>query len=246
MRYIYYIVIIFLFLSAVIGYEIKSKRSPKQDIALIINDRIITMDEFNRLLQSSYIKDKKEFISSLITKELLIQESQKQGIDKEENFRLSIQNFYEQSLIKLLIDRKLSSLNINVDEEEINRYISFSNKKLHLTVFNFNNIEEATKGLYKDGEKKLVFFEDLSDEIKDRIMLLDEGEVTNPIRIDEKYIVVRLDKMEPVSFKKDMSESEVNKIKEFLISRKKEKIINDWISDLKEKASIKILLKDAN
>ncbi len=146
----------------------------------------------------------------------------------------------------MLIDRKLSSLNINVDEEEINRYISFSNKRLHLTVFNFNNIEEATKGLYKDGEKKLVFFEDLSDEIKDRIMLLDEGEVTNPIRIDEKYIVVRLDKMEPVSFKKDMSESEVNKIKEFLISRKKEKIINDWISDLKEKASIKILLKDAN
>ncbi len=43
-----------------------------------------------------------------------------------------------------------------------------------------------------------------------------------------------------------MSESELNKIREFLISRKKERIINDWISDLREKASIKILLKDAN
>lgn len=246
MRYIYYIVIILLVLSAVIAYEIKSERSPKQDIALIINDRIITVDEFNRLLQSSYVKDKKEFINSLITKELLIQESQKQGIDKEENFRLSIQNFYEQSLIKLLIDRKLSSLNINIDEEEINKYISFSNKKLYLTIFNFSNLEEATKGLYKDGEKKVVFFEDLSDEIRDQIMLLEEGEVTNPIKMDEKYIVVRLDKMESVSFKKDMSESELNKIREFLISRKKERIINDWISDLREKASIKILLKDAN
>ncbi len=202
MRYIYYIVIILLVLSAVIAYEIKSERSPKQDIALIINDRIITVDEFNRLLQSSYVKDKKEFINSLITKELLIQESQKQGIDKEENFRLSIQNFYEQSLIKLLIDRKLSSLNINIDEEEINKYISFSNKKLYLTIFNFSNLEEATKGLYKDGEKKVVFFEDLSDEIRDQIMLLEEGEVTNPIKMDEKYIVVRLDKMESVSFKK--------------------------------------------
>lgn len=245
MRYIYYIIIIILVLSAFIGYEIKSKTSLKGDIALVINDRVISTDEFNKLYKSSHIKDKNEFINSLITKELLIQESQKENIDKEESFRLSIQNFYEQSLIKLLIDRKLSSLNITVDDEELNRYILFLDKKLHLTIFNFNNLDEAIKNIYKDSGKKIISFEELSDEIKDHIMLINEGEITGPIKINEEYIRIRLDKIESVSSGKDLSEIEINKIKELLKSRKKEKIINDWINDLREKASIKILLKDA-
>lgn len=245
MRYIYYIIIIILVLSAFIGYEIKSKTSLKGDIALVINDRVISTDEFNKLYKSSHIKDKNEFINSLITKELLIQESQKENIDKEESFRLSIQNFYEQSLIKLLIDRKLSSLNITVDDEELNRYILFLDKKLHLTIFNFNNLDEAIKNIYKDSGEKIISFEELSDEIKDHIMLINEGEITGPIKINEEYIRIRLDKIESVSSGKDLSEIEINKIKELLKSRKKEKIINDWINDLREKASIKILLKDA-
>ncbi len=245
MRYIYYIIIIVLVLSAFIGYEIKSKTSSKEDIALIINDRVISTDEFNKLYKSSHIKDKNEFINSLITKELLIQESQKEGIDKEESFRLSIQNFYEQSLIKLLIDRKLSSLNITIDEEEINRYILFLNKKLHLTIFNFNTLNEAIKNTYRGSEKKVIFFEELSDELKDQIMLINEGEITSPIKINEEYIRIRLDKIESISSKKDLPQAEINKIKELLTSRRKEKIINDWINDLREKASIKILLKDA-
>lgn len=245
MRYIYYIIIIILVLSAFIGYEIKSKTFSKEDIALIINDRVISTDEFNKLYKSSHIKDKNEFINSLITKELLIQESQKEGIDKEESFRLSIQNFYEQSLIKLLIDRKLSSLNITIDEEEINRYILFLNKELHLTIFNFNTLNEAIKNTYRDSGKKIISFEELSDEIKDQIMLINEGEITGPIKINEEYIRIRLDKIESISSKKDLSRTEINKIKELLKSRKKEKIINDWINDLREKASIKILLKDA-
>jgi hypothetical protein len=246
MRYIYYIIIIILLgLSAIIGYEIRTQRPSEKEAALIINDRVITTNEFNMLysLQSPHLKNKSEFINSLITKELLIQESQKEGIDKEESFRRSIQNFYEQSLIKLLIDRKISSLNIIVDEEELNKYISFSNKKLHLTIFNFDTLEEAIKGKYRDSETRTVFFEELSDDIKDHVILLGERETTEPIKTDKKYITVRLDKTDTVPSLKP-SESETEEIKKFLIERKKEKIINDWIADLRRKASIKILLNE--
>jgi parvulin-like peptidyl-prolyl isomerase len=243
MRYIYYIIFILLGLSAIIGYELRSKNDSFKEAALIINGRVITTDEFNKLYSSrpSHVKEKSDFINSLITKELLIQESQKEGIDKEESFRRSIQNFYEQSLIKLLIDRKFASLNITVSDEEINRYIAFLNKKLHLTMFSFDSLEEATRGNYGDGESKTIYFEGLCEDIRYCIISLKEGEMTKPIKIGEKYVVVRLDKVEISPLHKP-STIDKDRIKRMLTECKKEKMINDWITDLREKASIKILL----
>lgn len=244
MRYIYYIIIILLGLSAIIGYELRSKHYPLKDAALIINERVITIDEFNKLYSSQppHLREKDDFINSLITKELLIQESQKEGIDKEEPFRKSIQNFYEQSLIKQLLDRKFASLQITISDNELNRCIGFLNRKLHLTIFSFNNAEEAKKGNYINGESKIVYFEDLSKDIRDIIVSHKEGEITEPMKTGEKYVVVRLDKIEKCS-SRTLSSIEKESIKNMLIEGKKEKIINDWLADLRKNARIKILLK---
>ncbi len=247
MRYIYYIIIIVLGLSAIIGYELKSNRSSPKDAALIINERVITTDEFNKLFSSQppHLREKDDFINSLITKELLIQESKKEGIDKEESFRKSMQNFYEQSLIKQLLDRKFSSLQITISNNELNRCIGFLNRKLYLTIFSFNNAEEAKKGNYIKGETKIVYFEDLSKDIRDIIISHKEGEITEPIKADEKYVVVRLDKIEKCS-SRTLSTIEKERIKKILAEEKKEKVINDWMSDLKKKASVKILINRKN
>jgi hypothetical protein len=248
MRYIYYIIIIFLLLSAIVGLELRSKRSPTKDAALIINNRIITTDEFNGLYASQPLyqegqKGKSDFINSLITKELLIQESQREGIDKEESFRQSIQNFYEQSLIKLLIDRKFTSLHVTVSDEDVNRYIALMGKKLHLTIFTFTSPEEAEKGIYKDGESETVSFSDLSKTMQGIIIPLREGGVTHPVRSGDKYIVVRLDGTETTSAKTP-SASEKGEIRKILLEDKKEEMIDDWIADLRRRASIKILVNE--
>jgi len=246
MRYIYYILIIFFAISAIIGFELKGKHGPVKDAALIINDRVITTEEFNkRYFARPLHEDKSDFINSLITKELLIQESQKQGIDKDESFRISIQNFYEQSLIKLLIDRKFASLNISVSPKELDRYIALLNKKIHITIFGFDSIEQAGKGVYKDGENKTVNFDDLSDEIRYGITLTGEGKFSEPLRIGEKYIVVRLDKIESASTRMP-SDTDKDKIKMMIAEVKKEKIINDWMAGLRKNAKIKIMVKEEN
>lgn len=250
MRYIYYIIIILLLLSAIVGMELRSKRSPTKDAALIINNRIISTDEFNRLYasQPSYQggqSGKSDFINSLITKELLIQESQKEGIDKEESFRQSIQNFYEQSLIKLLMDKKFASLHITVSDQDVNGYMALMDNKLHLTIFTFNTPEEAEKGIYKDGESKTISFRDLSKTMQDSVIPLREGGMTQPIRSGDKYIVVRLDKMEMTAVKMP-SASEKDKIKNMLLQEKRENMTCDWIADLRKKASIKILVNEKN
>ncbi len=247
MRYIYYIIMILLGISAIIGYELRSSRSNTKDAAIIINDKVITADEFKKMYSScpADLKETNDFINSLVTKELLIQESQKEGIDKDESFRKSIQNYYEQSLIKSLMDRKYASLHITVSDEELNRYLAFLNKKFTLTLYSFSSQEEALSGNYMNMESKNVNFDDLSGDMRDRIVALKEGAVTEPFRAGGKYIVIKIDRIETVS-SRPPSGTEKENIRNMLIDEKKEKIMNDWIADLRKKASIKVLITGKN
>jgi hypothetical protein len=247
MRYIYYIFFILLVLSAIIGFELKGKSSPPKEAAIIVNGKVITTAEFNRVYSSKSTDagDKNDLINSLITKELLIQESKREGIDKEESFRKSIQNFYEQSLIKLLIDRKCACSNITITDDELNQYLGSINRKMHFTVFSFKSSEEARKSDYRDGTSSSMSFEDLSQDMKTSLLSLKEGQKTAPIKTGEKYIVIRLDRIENIR-PRTPSDSERDGMRKMLLEEKKGKIINDWIADLREKASIKILIGSTN
>ena len=251
MRYIYYIIAILLILSAVFAFELIPAPMHTKKAALIINNRIITVDEFKKLYSSrvGHTKGKEDFINSLITKELLIQESQKEGIDKEETFRRSIQNYYEQTLIKQLMDRQCGSRcdprKLAVSDGELQRYIALLNKKLHLTIFTFSSPEEAKKSTYRNGESKAVNFEDLSKDLKDIVLPLRKGEMSGSVRTGEKYIVVRLDDEQEMSSHQPLREREED-IKKILIEAKREKAINAWITDLRNKASVKILVDGNN
>jgi len=247
MKYIYYIVIILLGISAIIGYELIGSRNIPGEAAIVINDRTITSTEFEKLYSQKqpHGQSKTDFINSLITKELLIQESRKLSIDKDESFRRSIQNFYEQSLIKLLIDRKISSLKTTDIDDEFIKCINAFNKKFHVTVFSFDTLEQASKGDYEKGEKKIALLDDLSADIRESVIRSEAGKIIGPLKSGDKYLIVRLDKIEtdPSCLP---SEHDKQHIRSMLSEEKKEKIINEWISDLREKAKIKIYIKETN
>lgn len=247
MRYIYYIAIILLGLSAIIGYELRSPKNTSQDAALIINDRIFTTEEFNKLyaLQQPRMQSKDEFINSLITKELLIQESQKEGIDKEEPFRRSIQSFYEQSLIKLLIDRKLASLNITPGDDEINASLAAFQKRYKITFFSFDSPEQAKKSTYSNGETRTVSLDDLSGDIRNRVLGLKTGQMTEPVQTGDTYTVIRLDRV-AIDSARLPSDRDKEKIRMMLTEEKKEKMMNDWIAALRKEATIKIPANEKN
>jgi hypothetical protein len=245
MRYIYYIGIILLGLSAVIGFELRRSSIAPTNAVIIINNKVITGEEFEKLYSASQprTQSQTDFINSLITKELLIQESMRTGIDKEESFRRSIQNFYEQSLTKLLIDKKLSSLHITVADDEFNNYISSWNKIFHITIFRFDSPGQAAKSDYRNGKQMVIHQEDLCGDIGENIRQLKTGEITQPIKSGDQYLVLRLDKIDagPPAV---ISEEEKERIKKMIEERQKEKIINDWISSLRKNATIKILLNE--
>ena len=247
MKYIYYIATIFILSSFVLGYalfqeKINIKIPQENSTALIINDKYISIDELNKLFnsRSKFFHNKNEVIDSIINKEIILQEAELEGINKEESFRILIKDYYEQSLTKILIERKISSFKINVYDDEINNFQNMLNKKIYIT-----QISRDQKSSGQEIEKKIINFIDLSDDVKNVIYNLKENDQTEPITINGKKISYKIDKIET-----DTSIQETNlsrdDIHEILKTQKQKKYLDEWMSNIKSKSTIKILIDTNN
>ena len=80
-------------------------------------------------------KGRKEYLGGLIEKEVLLQEAQRHGIDREKDFMKSIENYWEQALLKILLERKSKEISglIHVYDNEIEDYYRDSGEKLPLS-----------------------------------------------------------------------------------------------------------------
>ncbi len=84
--------------------------------SLVINQRVYQPQELEERLRSTpyHFDNQGELISDLIYRELLLQEAKKQKINSESEFLAAMRDFYEQSMIKTLLDRQnLFNLNIS-------------------------------------------------------------------------------------------------------------------------------------
>jgi hypothetical protein len=244
MKYLGYIFAIVLALSAAAGYVVLRKEDKKeQSVAVVINDRLISLERYKRLykhrMDSSYhINNKKEFLDMLITKELLIQEAQKQGINKGEEFRMSIQDFYEQSLIKVLMEKKFSDLRVKVRPYLYERYIELMGKNVKLELFSYDSLLDAEKGDLKNGRIVESPFSQIGENYRVVLLDLKVGELSKPIASDNKFTVVRLISLGNRSGK--INSISKDKVIALFKKHKKNEIVSKWLNELKEKATIKI------
>lgn len=92
-----------------------------------INNYEITLDEFQEEFKdSSYagngaVETKKDFLNNLINCKLILQDAQNKGLDKDKSFLKMIERFWEQSLLKLAIDKKTKEIagSVMVSDREI-------------------------------------------------------------------------------------------------------------------------------
>ena len=78
---------------------------------------------------------KKKYLEGIIEKEVLLQEAQRQGIDREKDFMKSIENYWEQALLRILIERKSREISnlTTVYDNEIEEYYKDSGEDLPLS-----------------------------------------------------------------------------------------------------------------
>jgi hypothetical protein len=238
MKYIYYIIaaVIVSALSLLVIQYAGDKPADRKNQALVINDRVITVEELAKMKQA-HDETRPDFINSVITKELMIQEAQHSGIDKEEQFRQSIQNFYEQSLIKTLMDRKFASLKVAVSDEEVERYYSLLDKKIDLTVSRAATAEDIQQGKTKD-EKISISFGNLSGKMKSVVFSLKKGEKSPQFMSGSDHVSITLNDVQAGGEK--LPGVTKDTVRKLIAEDKREQMITEWIDGMRKKAKITI------
>jgi len=239
MRYLYYILGIVIIITAAVGWTVFKKASV--DIskpALVINDRIITHDELESMMEKRpHDKSKQAHLDSIIQQELLIQEAIQRSINQEETFRQSVEDFYEQSLVKTLLDRQYGKFHPDVTQEEIDRYKTLSGKKIQVVKTIYPTVQDAKTDENKKTETISAPFVYLSDRLKFMLLSMEPGDVSAPHETRQGTVVYTLEKMEPMD-PPAKEEFNTDRIKSFIKDRKKEVLYSRWIDKLRENAYI--------
>lgn len=138
-------------------------RSNDTQMAVKVNDYVMSLKEFNDLyneakaIRSQTLRSKNQFIEEIITRKALLQEAQKEGLDKEEDFLKSIERLWEQSLITILLERKSNELaaSVKVSDREIEDYYDKLPKEKKNTG-NLQELKAEIKNMLIDNKERFM------------------------------------------------------------------------------------------
>ncbi|MCD4718869.1 MAG: hypothetical protein K8S13_03290 [Desulfobacula sp.] len=240
MKYVYYIIAIMIVFSGLAAYGLFNTRVEISKPFLSINDRIISEDEFEKMshAKTSHVMSREQFIESVITKQLLIQEAIRMDINKEESFRQSVENFYEQSLIKILLDRKWDSLVVDVTNDEIAKYEALIQNRLFFTKMIYPSLKDAQKRTNETIEKLEADFIDLSDDLKFMVLNLNIGESSKLKKTNFGIFVYMLDDIQKKEDPGKKEEFDIKRVSLFIQDKKKEQLLAQWTDTIRQTAEI--------
>jgi len=248
MRYIYIVAGFILIIAGMAGMTLLKTRPPLSREAVRVNEHIITDEEYRKAYEEKASTcpvppDKKNFLDDLVTKEILIQEAKRLGLDREEPFRRSIQNYYEQTLLKNLTRSKMSNIKVSVSEQEIASYYESMGKVYELRVITLPTEREANEAIrsFPSGraEEKMLHVDEIPPGMLDSILTLKVGEVSlRPVPCDRGFFVFRLDgyKKEPVPPLNAVREE----IRKTIEAKKRQGEMEKWMEGLKKNARVTI------
>jgi len=123
---------------------------------------------------------RKRYLDRLIEKEVLLQEAQRQGIDKEKDFMKSIENYWEQALLRMLLERKSKEISnlIYVYDNEIEEYYKSSGEDLP-----FSKVKNEIRNIIKQ-KKETEAMSAWIDELKKKSYIKVNGEILKSLAVE--------------------------------------------------------------
>ena len=238
MKYILTLLAIVITVSAVTAYYLWPKPEVvTEDILVTVNGHNLPKSVLEQKKKQSgyHSKDDRALLDTIIINELLLQEAQRQQIDKEPNFRLSVQNYYEQSLIKILIDRQFSTAKGEATDKDIDRYITNHGK-----MFTFSRLsgDQGTDSSQK-AEQKTVLFDDLSASLKIMLSDMKAGEEKIYYQTGNEVLSLRLDRVEQGPVQEPFTGNRKS-IRRIIDNYKRERAMTSWIKELRDRAIITV------
>jgi hypothetical protein len=241
MKYLITILVIICTATLLTLYFVWPEKSmDKTNIAVTINGHNLARTTVTAEGEKAgyHSEDYPELLDSAITRELLIQEAQRQELDKEESFRVSLKTFYEESLIKTLMDRQYGILKVEVNDGEISDYLALFGKMVTFTRLPVST--SAPKIPTSDqGPQNEVLFDDLADPLKFLLSHLKPGEYAMKFDTGSEQYAIRLDMVAP-AVNMPTAKPDRDQVRKILEDYKRQQQIANWLNELRSKASITI------
>ncbi len=192
----------------------------------------------------------KELLETSIDRKLMIEQAVKLGLSEDERFLDTIKTYWEQTLIRQLVDAKTREWaeNITVTDAEIKRHHESMGSKVTVRYVHGLSIEKAEeiKALFDAGANAQgetvsgpLFIEDVS--ISDPLynaFLMDTGASSVFRDEDGLYSAVQVTGKERI--KTPPLDSEYQRIKAVILDARIQQALDDWLDEIKKKSDIVI------
>lgn len=209
---------------------------------------------------------KRRFLDELIMRELLMQEARKQGLDQSDEIREKTQRYREQLILDELLKDKIKT-KVEVSKEELDAYLGkhatqlLANPKVQVSTMLLPNIY-AAKDLKRQVESggnfarfALRYSVDersrakggdlgpyrkglLEPELDAVIPSLHPGAISDPIKTDKGYYLLKVSPLEPEILQADQATRE--RLRQELLAEKRRKRLDDIFAELRSGATIRM------
>ena len=246
----------------------------EEPVVALVNGRAITQTEFDlrwgelsKATRSRYEQEggKRRFLDELITRELLMQEARRRGLDQDDTIRDKAQRYKEQLILDELLKDKLQS-KVEVTQAELNAYYEkhasqlLDPLKANVSLMLLPNvyaardleaqvnrggsfakfalrysIDDKTKA--KGGELGPYRKGLVPPEVDAVIHTLKIGMVSAPIKTDNGYYLVMLTPLDEAIIQADLATQE--RLRQELLSDKRRSRFEEVIADIRANAVVR-------
>ncbi|MBN2429797.1 MAG: hypothetical protein JXK94_15790 [Deltaproteobacteria bacterium] len=241
MKYIYSILGIVLLLTCVMlaVSSNDSEETPDKN-ALVVNDRSISFAELQQRWQEKpyYYRDEKEFLDDLVLREVLVQQAISDGIADEEQFKRLVRDFFEQSLVKTLLDRKQREVQVDISDADLSRFRKARQSRYQLSLIRYETLQQAKSG--KGGTiqtmtKDYAFF---PESIQLRLLALPVEQLSVPFADGAEFVRLRIEKIDQLEQSEAIAETDESlrgKLK-YMLQQKK---VGEWVDATRQQAVVR-------
>ena len=246
----------------------------EEPVVALVNGRTITQAEFDLrwgelspATRSRYEKDggKRKFLEELITRELLMQEGRRRGLDHNEIIRDKTQRYKEQLILDELLKDKLQS-KIELTQVELDAYYEkhaaelldplkasisvmllpnvYAAKDLEMQVNRGGNFAKFAQRYSMDDKTKSKGGDlgpyrkgMLLPELDTAIHTLKPGMVSGPIKTEHGYYLVMLSPLDEAIIQTDLATKE--RLRQELLADKRRKRFDEVIADIRTNAAVR-------
>ena len=228
----------------------------------------VRWNELSEATRARYDKEggKRRFLDELIPRELLMQEARRRGLDQSDAIRDRAQRYKEQLVLDELLKDKLRE-KVELSQAELDAYYEkhanelLAPLKVQVSLMLLNNLP-AAKDLKKqiEGGSDFAKFAQrysidektkakggdlgpyrkglLNPDVDAVVQTLKPGVISEPIKTDAGYYLVKVSPLEKETIQADLATRE--RLRQELLADKRRKRFEEVISDIRSKGSVRL------